>query len=85
MGAAKKICKLLNDGEDIDEASDDYSWGLHLTDEYGFYNRKDFNKYLKVQILVALLPLKRALHVHKCKSLYLVGLNKNKPFGIIFF
>ena len=77
--------KVLNN-EEIDESSDDYSLGLHLAHEHGCGNRGDFNKHFQVQIVENCSPSslekKEHLYIHKFKTLYPVGLNKNNPFGL---
>ena len=77
--------KVLNN-EEIDETSDDYSLGLHLVHEHGCSNRGDFNKNFQVQIVENCSPSslekKEHLYIHKFKTLYPVGLNKNNPFGL---
>ena len=72
--------------EEIDETKDDYSLGLHLVHEHHVVDREDFNKHFRVQILEncspSALEKKEHLHIHKYKTLYPVGLNKNNPFGL---
>ena len=84
-GHRRNFYKVL-DNENIDVASDDYSLGLHLVHEHGCTNREDFNKYLQVQIVESCSPSclekKEHLYIHKFKTLYPVGLNKNNPFGL---
>ena len=68
------------------ETKDDYSLGLHLVHEHHVVDREDFNKYFRVQILENFRPSalekKEHLYIHKYKTLYPVGLNKNNPFGL---
>ena len=85
-GHRRNFYKLLNNDEDVDETSDDYSLGLHLINEHGCSNKEDFNKHLQVQIVEncspSTLEKKEHLYIHKYKTLYPVGLNKNNPFGL---
>ena len=84
--SSRNFYKLLNNDEDVDETSDDYSLGLHLINEHGCSNKEDFNKHLQVQIVEncspSTLEKKEHLYIHKFKTLYPVGLNKNNPFGL---
>jgi hypothetical protein len=84
-GHRRNFYKVLNN-EDIDETSDDYSLGLHLVHEHGCTDREDFNKHLQVQIIENCSPSslekKEHLYIHKFKTLYPVGLNKNNPFEL---
>ena len=84
-GHRRNFYRVL-DNENIDITSVDYSLGLHLVHEHGCTNREDFNKYLQVQIVESCSPSclekKEHLYIHKFKTLYPVGLNKNNPFGL---
>ena len=84
-GHRHNFYKVLNK-EDIDETSDDYSLGLHLVNEHGCGDRGDFNEHFHVQIIENCSPSslekKELLYIHKFKTLYPVGLNKNNPFGL---
>jgi hypothetical protein len=77
--------KVLSN-EDIDETKDDYSLGLHLVNEHYSVERGDFNRHFKVQIMENCSPSnlekKEHLLIHKFKTLYPIGLNKNNPFGL---
>jgi hypothetical protein len=84
-GHRRNFYKILNN-EEIDELSDDYSLGLHLVHEHGCGDRGDFNKHYQIQIIEncspSALEKKEHLYIHKFKTLYPVGLNKNNPFGL---
>ena len=78
--------KKVLSNEDIDKTKDDYSLGLHLVNEHYSVERGDFNRYFKVQIMENCSPSnlekKEHLLIHKFKTLYPIGLNKNNPFGL---
>ena len=72
--------------EAVDETKDDYSLGLHLVNEHNSVEREDFNRHFKVQIVENCSPSnldkKEHLFIHKFKTLYPIGLNRNNPFGL---
>ena len=78
--------KVLAAHNDVDESKDDYSLGLHLVHEHHSIDRGDFNKHFRLQILENCSPSslekKEHLYIHKFKTLYPIGLNKNNPFGL---
>ena len=78
--------KVLAAHNDVDESKDDYSLGLHLAHEHHSIDRGDFNKHFQLQILENCSPSslekKEHLYIHKFRTLYPVGLNKNNPFGL---
>ena len=78
--------KVLRNDDGVDVSADDYSLGLHLTQEHGCTNNTDFNKLYNVQILENCRPssLEKKEHnyIHKYKTLYPIGLNKMNPFGL---
>ena len=84
-GHRHNFYKVLSQ-EDIDETSDDFSLGLHLVNEHGCSDRGNFNEHFQVQIMEncspSCLEKKEHLYIHKFKTLYPVGLNKNNPFGL---
>ena len=71
---------------DVDETRDDYSLGPHLINEHNFVEGEDFIRHFKVNILEncsrSNLEKKEHLFIHKFKTLYPIGLNKNNPFGL---
>ena len=78
--------KVLAAHNDVDESKDDFSPCLHLFHEHHLVDRGDFNKHLRLQVLENCSPLsldkKEHLYIHRFKTLYPVGLNKNNPFGL---
>ena len=74
------------DGKSIDEASDDYSLGLHLVHEHGVVDREDFNNLLSLYVVEKCSPAhlekKEHLYIHKFKTLTPFGLNKVNPFEL---
>ena len=78
--------KVLAAHDDVDESKDDFSLGLHLFHEHHLVDRGDFNEHLRLQILENCSPSslekKEHLYIHRFKTLYPVGLNKNNPFGL---
>ena len=78
--------KVLMNNDEVDETKDDYSLGLHLVNEHNSVDRKDFNRHYRVQIVENCSPSnlekKEHLYIHKFKTLYPIGLNKNNPFGL---
>ena len=78
--------KILQNEQDIDFASDDYSLGLHLIHEHGYSTPEDFDRMYAVQILEnsspGLLDKKEHSYIHKYNTLYPHGLNKINPFGL---
>ena len=72
--------------EAVDETKDDYSLGLHLVNEHNSVEREDFNRHFKVHIVENCSPSnldkKEHLFIHKFKTLYPIGLNRNNPFGL---
>ena len=77
--------KLLSE-ESVDDDNDDFSLGLHLIHEHKCVDRRDFNKYFRVQAISncspALLEKQEHIFIHKLKTLFPVGLNRNNPFGL---
>ena len=78
--------KVLRNDEDVDSLSDDYSLGLHLTNEHNCVDRDDFDKLYNVQVLENCRPAdlekKEHMYIHKYNTLYPLGLNKINPFGL---
>ena len=84
-----KYYKLLEDPSIIFNNSGDddtYSLGAHLIDEHGCTNRKDFNKFYDVFILMNCSPSNLEVNEHKfiqrLKTLKPFGINSVDPFGI---
>jgi hypothetical protein len=78
--------KLLENEQNIDFLTDDYSLGLHLVHEHGCFERNDFNRYYNIQILEvcgpSLLEKKEHNYIHGYNTLSPIGLNKVNPFGL---
>ena len=74
------------DGKSVDEASDDYSLGLHLVHEHGVVDREDFNNLFSLHIVEKCSPAhlekKEHLYIHKFKTLTPFGLSKVIAFGL---
>ena len=83
-GHRSNFYKLLN--EEVVDDSDDFSLGLHLIHEHKYFDRGDFNKHFRVQFISncspALLEKQEHSFIHKLKTLFPVGLNRNNPFGL---
>ena len=86
MGGHRECFYKVLEGGDVDLSSDDYSLGLHLLNDHGATDRRDFNNSFQVQIVEicspASLEKKEHLYIHKYKTLYPIGLNKINPFGL---
>ena len=78
--------KVLRKHTDVDVLSDDYSLGLHLVNEHGCIDETDFNRLYNVQIIEncspSTLEKKEHCYIHKCNTLFPIGLNKTNPFGL---
>ena len=78
--------KVLRNDEEVDEAKDDYSLGLHLAHEHNCVHRSDFDELYSVKILENCRPadLEKKEHtfIHKYNTLFPLGLNKVNPFGL---
>ena len=76
----------LENQENIDYTSDDFSLGLHLVNEHGCSNKSDLNKMYNVHILEncspALLEKQEHNYIHRYDTLYPKGLNKVNPFRL---
>ena len=78
--------KVLRKHDDVDVNSDDYSLGLHITNEHGCIDEADFNRLYKVQSLENCSPSslekKEHCYIHKYNTLFPIGLNKMNTFGL---
>ena len=78
--------KILRNDDEVDESKDDYSLGLHLTNEHSCVNRTDFDEHYNVSILENCSPAdlekKEHIYIHRFSTLYPLGLNKVNPFGL---
>ena len=85
-GVHRECFYKVLEGRDMDLSSDDYSLGLHLLNDHGATDRRDFDNSFQVQIVEicspASLEKKEHLYIHKYKTLYPIGLNKINPFGL---
>ena len=77
--------QVLEKSENVDLSSDDYSLGLHLSNEHGCVVKSDFNKIYRLHILEncspSLLEKQEHIYIHKYDTLYPKGLNKVNPFS----
>ena len=78
--------KVLRKSSDVDSLSDEYSLGIHLTNEHGCMDETDFDDNLNVQILSicgpGILDKNEHIFIHKYNTLAPIGLNKTNPFGL---
>ena len=77
---------VLENNENVDLSSDDYSLGLHLNNEHGCSVKSDLNKMYHLYILEncspSLLEKQEHIYIHKYDTLHPKGLNKLNPFSL---